>query len=274
MSNRALRLAGPPGPEARVTVTAQSVSVRTGTVRILHHAAAPLHFDYRGAEPLLLFTHREPGLGRAGRFDLLAPGEPASIHVDAPIEVLAVAYGGPRALAAAHGVGLRDRGVQALAHELRRVLRDERGGEAAYVEALAEGLFVRAAAVAARAPGGSSAVQALAPGKTRRVTDFIEAHLDQPLSVAELAELVGMSRGHFSRAFAAAIGETPRRFVLQRRLEAARQRLERPDEDLATIALRSGFSSHAHLSSAFRAVFGMTPSAYRRSQRTAPIEGR
>jgi len=78
-----------------------------------------------------------------------------------------------------------------------------------------------------------------------------------------LAALAGLSRPHFTRAFQAAVGESPHRFVLLRRLAAARQRLERGDEDLATIAVRCGFSSHAHLSSAFRAEFGISPSAYR-----------
>jgi AraC family transcriptional regulator len=81
--------------------------------------------------------------------------------------------------------------------------------------------------------------------------------------------VAGLSRSYFSRAFQAATGESPHQFILARRLAAARKRLDADTGDLALIAVQTGFSSHAHLTTAFGQAFGMTPRAYRRLRRTA-----
>lgn len=244
------------------------VSVRAGGVRVRHQAEAPFHLAYAGDRPVLLYVfHAAGGTARSGRFGLLLPGATAEIDHPEPLDLLAIAYDRPSAVdlrCAAPGCSLTDRGVRVLAQELRRVLREEDAADLRYVEALAEGLLARAASVAV-APAPRAATQPLPPQKVRRLVDHIEHNLDHGLPVAELAALAGLSRPHFTRAFQAALGESPHRFVLRRRLAAARQLLDRGAADLATVAVRCGFSSHAHLSSAFRAEFGISPSAYRRA---------
>lgn len=254
------------------------VSVRAGGVRVRHQAAQPFHLAYAGDRPILLYVFQAAGPMAAGRarwrngsFGLLLPGATVEIDHPEPLDLLAIAYDRPapyEVRAGGAGCGLTDRGVRVLAQELRRVLREE-DADLRYVEALAEGLLARATSVAP-APQPRIVTQPLPPQKVRRLVDHIEHHLDQGLPVAELAALAGLSRPHFTRAFQAALGESPHRFVLRRRLEAARQYLDRGAEDLATIAVRCGFSSHAHLSSAFRAEFGISPSAYRRGLAVAP----
>jgi AraC family transcriptional regulator len=256
------------------------VSVRAGGVRVRHQSAQPFHLAYAGDRPILIYVFRSASPASAsarrwrnGSFGLLLPGAAAEIDHPEPLDLLAIAYDrpGPFALRAGPAsCGLTDRGVRVLAQELRRVLREEDAADPRYVEALAEGLLTRAAGVAAPPPIRAVATQPLPPQKVRRLVDHIEHHLDQGLPVAELAALAGLSRPHFTRAFQAAVGESPHRFVLRRRLAAARQYLDRGSEDLATIAVRCGFSSHAHLSSAFRAEFGISPSAYRRAIGGAP----
>jgi AraC family transcriptional regulator len=255
------------------------VSVRAGGVRVRHQSDQPFHLAYAGDRPILLYVFQGAGpMGagharwRNGSFGLLLPGAAAEIDHPEPLDLLAVAYDrpGPFAIrAGAASCGLTDRGVRVLAQELRRVLREEDAADLRYVEALADGLLTRAAGVAAPPPT-RAVTQPLPPQKVRRLVDHIEQHLDQGLPVAELAALADLSRPHFTRAFQAALGESPHRFVLRRRLAAARQYLDRGTEDLATIAVRCGFSSHAHLSSAFRAEFGISPSAYRRGLAAAP----
>lgn len=249
------------------------LTVRAGSVRVRHQAAVSFDLSYKGDRPILLYCFQAPRQlaeqgCRPGAFALLKPGAPLEIHHPEPMEVLAVAYDGERDLDLSDledvPKGVTDPGIRLLAQELRRVLRDEDAGDARYVESLAESLLVRAAAVAA-SPQLAAGVQALTPHKLRRLTTFIDANLDRPLQVAELAAEAGLSRAHFTRAFQAAVGLSPHRFVLSRRLEEVRLALQETEDDLSTLAARYGFSSHAHMSSAFRSAFGATPSSYRRS---------
>jgi AraC family transcriptional regulator len=237
-----------------------------------------MSFDlsYAGDRPMLLYVFQAPRSVaeqgcRPGAFALLRPGTSMEIHHPEPMEILAVAYDGDRALDLGDldepARGASDPGVRLLAQEIRRVLRDEDASDPRYVESLAESLLVRAAKVAA-SPQLAAATRALTPHKLRRLTAFIDANLDRPMQVAELAAEVGLSRAHFTRAFQSAVGQTPHRFVLSRRLEEVRLALEASGEDLSTLAVRFGFSSHAHMSSAFRAAFGVSPSAYRRAVAT------
>jgi AraC family transcriptional regulator len=84
------------------------------------------------------------------------------------------------------------------------------------------------------------------------------------LDLATLAAETGYSRAHFLRTFRAATGQTPHRYLMELRLEKARTLLAGGAMALIDIAAECGFSSHAHLTTAFRSRFGMSPSAYRR----------
>lgn len=249
------------------------LTVRAGSVRVRHQTAMSFDLSYQGDRPVLLYVFQAPRAVaeqgcKAGVFALLRPGSKAEIHHPEPMEVLAVAYDGDRPLDQgdpdAPLRGATDPGVRLLAQEIRRVLRDEDASDPRYVESLAESLLLRAQTVSA-SPQLAAATQALTPHKLRRLTAFIDGNLDRPLPVAELASVVGLSRAHFTRAFQSAVGESPHRFVLSRRLEEVRLSLQRSTDDLATLAVRHGFSSHAHMSSAFRAAYGATPSGYRRA---------
>ncbi|MDQ1214048.1 helix-turn-helix domain-containing protein [Pantoea anthophila] len=106
----------------------------------------------------------------------------------------------------------------------------------------------------------------LAPSVLRRVLDFIETHLDQPLTLAVLAQEAALSEFHFARMFRHTTGAAPHQFVMQRRMARAHALLARPDLTLTEIAFQCGFHSSAHFSHRFRQVYGMTPSACRRAQ--------
>jgi AraC family transcriptional regulator len=99
----------------------------------------------------------------------------------------------------------------------------------------------------------------------RRVIGRMEAGLDSDLTLAALAVESGYSRAHFARMFKAATGQTPHRYLLELRLRRAQSMLSDRAAPLVNIALACGFSSHAHLSTAFQSHFGMSPSAYRRN---------
>lgn len=99
-----------------------------------------------------------------------------------------------------------------------------------------------------------------------RLRDFIEASLDQDLSLETLAREAGISMYALPRAFQQHFGATPHQYVLSRRLLRARALLSDTDLPIAEIALETGFSSQSHLATTFKRCVGVTPNGYRNSQ--------
>jgi AraC family transcriptional regulator len=117
--------------------------------------------------------------------------------------------------------------------------------------------------------GGSSATlaptkDAAQPGalradRVRLVADFVEARLDGDLSLGEMAGLLGMDVFRFSRAFKAATGCSPHRYVVLARVARAKLLLRGGRLSISEIAMRTGFATPSHFSATFRRVTGTTP---------------
>jgi AraC family transcriptional regulator len=105
--------------------------------------------------------------------------------------------------------------------------------------------------------------QGLTAQQMRRVMDFVQAHLDQDLSLESLAQQTGFSPYHFTRLFRQATGESPHQFVLRQRIERARHLLKEKEVPLAHVAKESGFADQSHFTQVFKRHFGLTPRAYR-----------
>ena len=99
--------------------------------------------------------------------------------------------------------------------------------------------------------------------RLQRVRDYIEAHLDDRLTLTDLSGVACLSRYHFSRSFKLALGIGPQRYVVQRRLERAKTLMRRTNRSLAWIAQEAGFADQSHLTSVFRRETGMTPGRFR-----------
>jgi len=99
----------------------------------------------------------------------------------------------------------------------------------------------------------------------RRVSDHIEAHLDQRLSLAQLARVAGVSASHFKTLFKRSTGLPAHAYVIQRRVERARVLLARGDLPASQIALEVGFSHQSHMARHMRRILGVTPASFRRS---------
>jgi AraC family transcriptional regulator len=89
--------------------------------------------------------------------------------------------------------------------------------------------------------------------------------LTADLNLGALASETGYSRRHFLRMFQKATGSTPHQYLLQSRLNRAKDLIKSRNDSLIDVAAASGFSSHAHMSKIFRKVLGVSPSEYRRS---------
>ncbi|UPK87971.1 AraC family transcriptional regulator [Pseudomonas sp. A2] len=103
----------------------------------------------------------------------------------------------------------------------------------------------------------------LAPSLRRQLVDYIEAHLDQPITLGELALYCNLSEYHFARMFRASFGLPPHQYLLARRLHRACQLLRLGVMPLGEIALLCGFASASHFSNRFRQAVGATPGEYR-----------
>jgi len=99
--------------------------------------------------------------------------------------------------------------------------------------------------------------------RLQRVRDYIETHLDDRLTLTDLAGVACLSPYHFSRSFKEAVGIGPQRYVMQRRLERAKTLIRRTNQPLAEIAQQVGLCDQSHLTSMFRRVTGVTPGRYR-----------
>ncbi|WP_434729111.1 helix-turn-helix domain-containing protein [Pseudomonas soli] len=103
----------------------------------------------------------------------------------------------------------------------------------------------------------------LAPHQRRQLVDFIEAHLDQALTLGELALRCNLSVYHFARMFRASFGLPPHQYLLARRLQKACHLLRMGTLPLGEVALLCGFASASHFSNRFRQALGATPGEYR-----------
>ena len=103
----------------------------------------------------------------------------------------------------------------------------------------------------------------LSPHKLRRAIQYIDENLRNQLTLSSIANAVTLSPGHFAHAFRQATGVAPHRYVLERRVERAKELLRESDMPITEIADRIGCSSHSHFSVLFHRVTGLTPRQFR-----------
>jgi transcriptional regulator GlxA family with amidase domain len=115
-----------------------------------------------------------------------------------------------------------------------------------------------------RAIGKSEGERRPTQRRWREIEAFIEANLDMPLTVIDMAARTGLSVSHFSRAFSAALKMPPHAYLVERRLIRAQQLLASSNVPLAEIALMTGFADQSHLCRRFRENIGIPPSVFRR----------
>lgn len=104
----------------------------------------------------------------------------------------------------------------------------------------------------------------LAAWQKRVVAAYIEEHLDEPIPLAKLAQLVQLSPYHFCRTFKQSFGVPPHRYHMNRRIERAKEMLAKPAICVTDIGLTVGFSETSSFTAAFRKATGLTPTAYHR----------
>ena len=163
--------------------------------------------------------------------------------------------------------GIIDPLLEQLAIALADALRSGSVRDGLYIDTVAQMMAVHLA----RAHSVQSRQTSLPPTPTvphqrmRQLIEFIEANLDQPLTLDAMAAQVGISPLYLARAFKAAIGQSPHQYVLARRIERAKELLRNTAIPIIDVALSVGFSSQSHLSHWMIRHTGVSPGVYRRN---------
>ena len=105
----------------------------------------------------------------------------------------------------------------------------------------------------------------LSPRVERQVREFVVEQLGANIDLETLADLAGLSRFHFSRAFKVSFGLPPHKYVQQERLRRACDLMEETDNSITDIALQVGFASSSELARTFKLFKGHSPRQYRSS---------
>jgi len=106
----------------------------------------------------------------------------------------------------------------------------------------------------------------LARDRLARVLDYIESRLDEPMTLAEIAEQANLSPFHFSRSFKRTLGISLANFVATRRIERASELLLQSRRPLAEIALAVGFENQASFTRRFQRETGLSPGRFRKER--------
>jgi len=164
-------------------------------------------------------------------------------------------------------IGFRDKHISHVAMSLLHELNEANVVGRLYADSLATGLAIQLVRRYSSLKDVHIGHGGMAPHKLRRAVALIDHHLSDEeegrVALRAVAQDVHMSYFHFSRAFKQSMGMTATNYIAERRIERAKKMLEETELPISEIALRSGFSSQSHFTTAFRRLAGATPKAFR-----------
>lgn len=164
----------------------------------------------------------------------------------------------------APAIHVRDPQIERIGWMMQAESRDGYPGGRLFADGLAYALAARILSLqTSKAPLRSDRGRALPAWRLRRVIEYIESHLDQDLSLAELAAVAGYSVSHFKPLFANATGMPAHRFVMERRIERARLHLAIGGMSTTEIAHATGFAHPSHMARCMQRVLGASPAQIR-----------
>lgn len=221
------------------------------------------------------------GLQTHGLFNVLPAGATARWLMTRPAQALVLLLTPALLRETAEAMGLRARSAEIMPSIHMRDLQIERigwvlqaeheegyPGGRLFTDSLASALAVRLLVLQSRHGDAAAKPTRALPGwRLRNVLDYIEAHLDADLTLAELATVAGFSLSHFKSLFKETVGLPVHRYVLERRVERARVLLVQGGKSMIEIALETGFTHQSHMARSMRRVLGASPSQIAASAR-------
>lgn len=226
------------------------------------------------------------GVVTPGTFHVTRPGESVHACFKGPYDVLhlhlpntliedsAQDMPGPAPLGSAPGPA-KDPAIDLLARALLQADQFASGVGRLYADCVGVAIVARLLAASGRP---RPKVTELPRWRLKRALDYIEARLEEPVSLAEIAASAGLTAMHFAAQFKAATGLRPHEYLLRRRIERAQEMLAGSGLPLVEIALSVGFQTQSHFTTVFKRFVGLPPRAWRErcagSERcTGPVPG-
>jgi AraC family transcriptional regulator len=230
------------------------------------HLGEPVPVSYRAGR------HERGGVRIHGQFCVVPAGSTTRWTLTRPARslLLRLAPESMRESADAMGLGapgadlapaihVRDPQIERIGWMMQAEDHDAYPGGRLFADSLAAALAARLLALQTRRAAAAPR-RALPAWRLRRVIEYVEAHLDRDLALAELAGVAGFSPSHFKALFREAAGMPVHRFVLERRVERARTRLLEGGASVTEVALETGFAHASHLARCMRRLLGTSPS--------------
>lgn len=259
------------------------LGIRPGTYRVpaMAHHRINVHVGAPVRANCVCDGRRYSRIQAHGDADVIPAGLPGMWTDDADCRILRIAISDAFVRSIGEQVGAptaeitprlqwRDARVHHLASALGAELEAEDTSDALYAESLCTALVVRLLNSSRDvAAGAADSARALAPRVAARVIDYIEAHLHQRLTLAELAAQAGLSTPHFKVLFRATLGVPVHRYVVQRRVERAKALLLEGCRSASQIALDVGFAHQSHMTQWMQRLLGVTPREIVRAGRAA-----
>jgi AraC family transcriptional regulator len=156
-------------------------------------------------------------------------------------------------------LGQPDPHVSFVVQALRAELESSTPAGRLYVDALGSALTTRLVQNGARTNAGVGRY-GLSKSQMRRIADFVEAHLDDELTLPKIAKVAGLSVAYLTNLFRQTTGQTVHAYVMDRRVQRAKRLLLEGRFPLAEVALQCGFAHQSHLARWMRRRLGLTPS--------------
>jgi AraC family transcriptional regulator len=207
-----------------------------------------------------------------GEMSLLPRGTPSKWSWREPCDRLDVMicpeiFGDGSSLEVVDRFQLRDPEMEAISRQIYAEAGRNGMAEKLYLESLVTQLAVillRRYSTASE-PANVLPSSGLTRSQVRRVLDYIEANLHSDVALQDLANVTDLSLHHFARMFKRTMGAAPHRYVLERRVDRAKEMLRDTGTSLVEISLSLGFSSQSHFTNTFHRLVGATPGEFRES---------
>lgn len=261
----------------------QMTSYATAALRIDYATVSPGRVDLAPSDEHRLCVHAGPPargscahqrhLFTRGDINIFPAGHGSSWTDDDPASTVILSFSPTLLRRAAQDTGFDpDRAGLDLRHQLRdpqiehvvwALDAEHRAGcpnGPLYTDSLGMALAIHLLGRYAATPIVRSVAAGLSPAQRRRLTDYIESHLDQPLTLTHLATVADLSTSHLKTLFKRSMGWPVHEYIVRRRVERARTLFTDGDLPASQIALEAGFAHQSHMARCMRRVLGVMPS--------------